>query len=107
MIPFITGEKQPNGINYKVLDLNNNGRINVADMWYLFGRKSGRFSTWPSPIYDVRYYTVSDFNSIRNSSTNVNSSFSGQSQIIINTPTNNGSTNFYLIPPGYPGAVTY
>jgi len=50
MIPFITGEKQPNGLNYKVLDLNNNGRINVADMWYLFGRKSGRFTAWTRPI---------------------------------------------------------
>jgi hypothetical protein len=107
IVPFISKEKTPNGLDYKIFDLNNNGRINVADMWYLFGRKSGRFTSWTSPIYDVRYYTVSDFNSIKSYSYNVNSSFQGQSQITINTPTNNGSTNFYLISPGYSGNVSY
>ena len=107
MNTYITGAATPDGSVYKKFDLNNNGRINVADMWYLFGRKSGRFTSWGTNVYNVRYYSVADFTSIKGSSTNVNTTYPGVTSMTINTPTSGGSTNFYLIAPGYSGSVGY
>jgi hypothetical protein len=32
-----------------MFDLNNDGKINVADEYYLFARKAGRFTSWMVP----------------------------------------------------------
>ena len=94
-----------NGLTFHRFDLNNDGKINVSDQFILFGLKSGIISSLS--ISRSSYFTLSEFTSIRNSSTNVRSTFPGSNSLITGNLTRGGSQNFYIITPGYSGKVNF
>jgi len=97
---YSLGSRTKNGLTYHVFDLNSDNRINVSDQFLLFGKKSGLFSSWGGlPI--SKLYTSSEYNSIRNSTSNVRSSYPGVSTYTTSTLTSGGSLNLYLISTGY------
>ena len=97
---YILGLKTKNGLIYHVFDLNDDNRITVSDQFLLFGKKSGLFSLWGSlPL--SRLYTSSEFTSIKNSTSNVRSSYPGVSTYTTPTLTSGSSLNLYLISTGY------
>ena len=102
---IILGKTTINGLSYHRFDLNNDGKINVADKYILFARKSGVFNSWMVP--DCRFYTTSQYNSIISSSGNVRATYPGVSSITTSTLTSGGTLNYYLIAPGYSGSVNY
>lgn len=103
----ILGKTIRNGLTYHVFDLNNDGRINVADEYYLFGRKSGRFITWSTNVPYARFYTAAEYNAIKAATSNVRATYPGVSSVTTSTLTSGGTLNYYLIAPGYAGQVTY
>lgn len=96
-----------NGLSFHMFDLNNDNRISISDQYYLFGRRSGRFSSWRSSVPDTRLYTVSEYNSINSSSINVRSTYPGVVSYTTPVLTSGGTLNYYIIAPGYSGQVTY
>jgi hypothetical protein len=102
---IILGKILINGLSYHRFDLNNDGKINVADEYLLFARKAGIFNSWIVP--DTRLYTTSQYNSIISSSGNVRTLYPGVSSITTSTLISGGSLTYYLIAPGYSGSVTY
>ena len=96
-----------NGLSFHMFDLNNDNRISISDQYYLFGRRSGRFSSWRSSVPDTRLYTVSEYNSINSSSINVRSTYPGVVSYTTPVLTSGGTLNYYIISPGYSGQVTY
>jgi hypothetical protein len=97
---YSLGSRTKNGLTFHVFDLNSDNRINVSDQFLLFGKKSGLFSSWGSlPI--SKLYTSSEYNSIRNSTSNVRLSYPGVSTYTTSTLTSGGSLNLYLISTGY------
>jgi hypothetical protein len=102
---IILGKTTINGLSYHRFDLNNDSKINVADEYILFARKAGVFNSWIVP--DCRFYTTAQYNSIVSSSGNVRATYPGISSITTSTLTSGGTLNYYLIAPGYSGAVSY
>jgi hypothetical protein len=100
------GTTSINSLSYHRFDLNNDGRINIADEYYLFARKAGRFTSWKN-ITNNRFFTTSEYNSIISSSGNVRSTYPGVSSITTSILTSGGTLNYYLIAPGYSGTVSY
>ena len=97
---YSLGSRTKNGLTFHVFDLNSDNRINVSDQFLLFGKKSGLFLSWGSlPI--SKLYTSSEYNSIRNSTSNVRLSYPGLSTYTTSTLTSGGSLNLYLISTGY------
>jgi hypothetical protein len=94
-----------NGLTFHRFDLNNDGKINVSDQFIVFGLKSGIISSLS--ISRSTYFTLSEFTSIQNSSTNVRSTFPGSNSLITGNLTRGGSQNFYIITPGYSGKVNF
>jgi hypothetical protein len=94
-----------NGLNYYRFDLNNDGKINVSDQYFLFGLKSGLITTPIVPRSSI--FTPSEFISITNSTTNVRSLYPGSLSIMTGNLTRGGSQNFYIITPGYSGKVNF
>ena len=90
-----------------MFDLNNDSRISVSDQYYLFGRKSGRFTAWRTSVPDTRLYTVSQYNLIKAGSTNLRGTYPGVISYTTPTLTSGGTLNYYIIAPGYSGQVTY
>jgi hypothetical protein len=103
----ILGKTTRNGLTYHVFDLNNDGRINIADEYYLFGRKSGRFTGWNVNVPYARFFTTAEYNAIKAATTNVRATYPGVTSITTGTLTTGGTLNYYLIAPGFAGQVTY
>lgn len=99
------GVTSKNGLSFHRFDLNNDGKITVADEYLLFARKAGIFNSWVIP--DGRFYTPTQYNSIVSSTGNVRTTYPGVSSITTSTLISGGTLNYYLIAPGYSGQVTY
>jgi hypothetical protein len=80
------------------MDVNNDGRITVSDSYNIYGKISGRFTSWVSPNY--RIFTPTQWTIINVGTTDLRVSYPGVQSMTI-TPVNGGSTNFYLIRTGF------
>ena len=104
---IILGKSTIDGLSYHTFDVNDDGRLNIADKYYVAARKSGRFTTWKTSVPDTRLFTTSEYNSIKAASTNVRSIYPGVISYSTSTLTSGGTLNYYIIAPGYSGQVTY
>jgi hypothetical protein len=93
---WILGGSTPSGWDFYTGDVNESDNLTITDAYGVFGRISGRFTAWPNSTKDVKFFTVSEKNTITGStSTNYTSTIAGV-------------TNFYFnILPGQPDSVTY
>jgi hypothetical protein len=84
---------------YYLMDVNGDNLINVSDSWNIFGKMSGFFPVWVnSPNY--RIFNQSEWNVIKVGQSNLKSTYPGVQSMII-TPTNGGSTTFYVLRTGF------
>lgn len=73
----ILAQYTPSGFDYYTMDVNGtDGLISIADVYSVYGRLAGRFSSWPNSKKDVMFFTVAEFNSINGSSANLTSTYS-------------------------------
>jgi hypothetical protein len=74
----ILGQYTPTGFDYYSFDVNgSDGLITIADVYGVYGRLAGRFTSWPNAKKDILFFTVSEFNSINGSATNLTSTYTG------------------------------
>ena len=88
-------------LDYYRYDVNNDGRINVSDAYYIFMKRIGRLPTWNSLLPNTRLFTSAQYNIINTSTTDLRITYPGVQSITINSPVNGGSSNYYLINTGY------
>jgi hypothetical protein len=103
---IILGKTTINGLSYHRFDVNDDGRINIADKYYVSARKAGRFSKWRIAP-DVRIFTTAQYNLIVAATTNVRATYPGVTNHTTGTLTSGGTLNLYIIAPGYSGSVSY
>jgi hypothetical protein len=103
---LILGITPLRSIHYNRYDVNNDGRINVADETYINLRRINFLPNWvgTSP---ARYYTTGQYSTLTNNTTNLKTTIPGVTSITINSPVNNSSVNYYLIAPAYKSTVNY
>lgn len=101
----VLGKTAFNGAYYYMYDVNGDGKITVSDAYYIGARKQGRFSSWVN-TFTSKLFTTTEYNDIKATSSNLKSTYAGVSSITINSPTSGGSSNFYLIAPGYSDKAT-
>jgi hypothetical protein len=59
------------------MDVNGtDGTISIADVYSVYGRLAGRFSTWPNAKKDVMFFTVAEYNAINGAAANLTSTYS-------------------------------
>ena len=102
----ILGTTTFNGLHYYNYDLNGDNNISISDAVYLNFKRTGIFSTWISS-FNSRYFTPTQYNAIKNQVLNLKPTYPGVSSITINNPVSGGTTNYYLISPGYSGQVAF
>jgi hypothetical protein len=90
-----------NSKKYYINDVNNDGRINVADSWYIYGRIGNRFNNWVPTLPDYRIFNLTQWNAIKIASNDLRSVYPGVQSMTISSPVSGGSTNFYLLRTGY------
>ena len=93
---WVLGGATPSGWDFYTGDVNESDNLTITDAYGVFGRISGRFTEWPNSVKDVKFFTVSEFNTI---TANPNTNY---------TATIPGTTNFYHnILPGQPDSVVF
>jgi hypothetical protein len=90
-----------NSLDYYRYDVNNDGNINITDVYRIYMRISGRFPTWGGSLPNTRLFTSSQYNTINTSTSDLRGTLTGTSSITITNPTSGGSSSYYLINTGY------
>ena len=73
----ILAQYTPSGFDYYTMDVNGtDGTISIADVYSVYGRLAGRFSTWPNAKKDVMFFTVAEYNAINGAAANLTSTYS-------------------------------
>lgn len=99
---WVIGGATPQSWDYYTSDVNGDNNITISDAWGVFGRISGRFATWPNNVKDVKFFTVSEYNTITGTpATNYTSTIAGQTNFYFNIlPGQPDSVTFYVLVPG-------
>jgi hypothetical protein len=93
-------------LHWNIYDVNGDGDIDIADIYYINKKRLNIVSMWNGiPISSL--YTSAQFSILNTSTTNLKSTYSGLQTITITTPATGGSSNYYLLSPGYSGQLTY
>lgn len=95
------GTSTLNAKKYFINDVNNDGRINVADSYYIYGKMNGKFTNWNNSLPNYRIFTSSQWSTINLSNMDLRSAYPGAQTITITSPANGGSSNYYLARTGY------
>jgi hypothetical protein len=92
---FVLGTLTPSGFDFYSTDVNNDDKITVSDVYGIYARVSGRFTSWANSRADILFFTESEYSSVNGSTSSKQST----------TP---GVTNFtFQIIAGQPDSVTY
>ena len=99
---WVLGVGNPQSWDFYHSDVNADNNLTISDVWGVFGRISGRFSVWPNNVNDVKFFTVSEYNTITGApATNFTSTISGQTNFYFNIlPNQPDSVTFYVLVPG-------
>jgi hypothetical protein len=99
---WILGTSNPQSWDFYHSDVNGDNGLTISDAWGVFGRISGRFAVWPNNVKDVKFFTVSEYNTITGTpATNYTSTIAGQTNFYFNIlPGQPDSVTFYVLVPG-------
>ncbi len=98
---FVIGTETPTGFDFYTSDVNGDNNISISDVYSLFARVSGRFTSWVNSVADVLFFTESEFNTIDGSSTNYKSTIAGQTNFTKTIgPNESDSVTYYVASPG-------
>jgi hypothetical protein len=103
---LVLGVTPIRSIHYHRYDVNNDGRINVADENYINLRRYSFFGGWIN-LSPARLYTPAQYTTLTTNTTDLRVSIPGMPSMTINSPVSGGSQNYYLIAPGYKTTVNY
>jgi hypothetical protein len=92
---YVLGTQTMTGFDFYSSDVNGDKNVTVSDVYGVYARVAGRFTTWANSVPDVKFFTQSQYNSIVGSTTSQQN-------------THPGVTNFtFDIVAGQPDSVTY
>jgi hypothetical protein len=86
---------------YYINDVNNDGKINVADSWYIYGKIGSRFNNWGGTLPNYRIFDSSQWINIKNANNDLRLLYPGTQTVTITSPVSGGTKNFYLLRTGY------
>ena len=99
MADVIIGRTNTQARHFFMYDVNKDGSISSSDLYACYAKRNNIPSSWNGA--QCRLFTLTEINTIRNSTANLITSLPGNQIISIQTPANNGSSNFYMITSGY------
>lgn len=81
-------------------DINNDGKVTISDSFLLFGIISGLKNTSDVAL-TTRFFNQTQWNTIKTSTINLKPTLNGVETFEVLSPTNNGTTNLYLLTTGF------
>lgn len=98
---FVLGQDVPTGFDFYTSDVNGDNNITVSDVYGVFGRVSGRFTSWPNSVKDIKFFSATEYASINGATTSLQSTIPGVTDLVFNILPGAGNTvTFYVAAPG-------
>jgi hypothetical protein len=98
---FVLGQDTPTGFDFYTADVNGDNNITVSDVYGAFGRVSGRFTSWPNNVKDVKFFSSTEYASINGATSSLQSTIPGVTDLVFNIlPGDGNSVTFYVAVPG-------
>ena len=98
---FLLGVDQPSGFDFYTSDVNGDNSISVSDVYSIFARVSGRFTSWVNSVSDVLFFNETEYNTIDGSTFNLRSTIPGQTNFTKLIGNNEpDSVTYYVASPG-------
>lgn len=97
---FVLGTLTPTGFDFYSTDVNGSNTITIADVYSIFGRIAGRFTTWPNGVKDVLFFNATEFATINGSTTNQRPTIPGVTNLDYVIPTGETSKTYYVLGAG-------
>jgi hypothetical protein len=98
---FVLGQDTPTGFDFYTADVNGDNNITVSDVYGVFGRVSGRFTSWPNSVKDVKFFSATEYASINGATSSLQSTIPGVTDLVFNIlPGAGNSVTFYVASPG-------
>jgi hypothetical protein len=105
-LKVVNGTIPFNSSYYYLNDVNGDGKVTVSDAYYIGAKKQGRFITWVG-TFTSRLFTPTEYSTIKSNTSNLKLTYPGVSSITISNPISGGSSNYYIIAPGYSTNTTF
>jgi hypothetical protein len=98
---FVLGQDTPTGFDFYTADVNGDNNITVSDVYGVFGRVSGRFTSWPNSVKDIKFFSDTEYSTINGATTSLQSTIPGVTDLVFNIlPGAGNSVTFYVAAPG-------
>ena len=98
---FVLGQDTPTGFDFYTADVNGDNNITVSDVYGVFGRVSGRFTSWPNSVKDIKFFSDTEYSTINGATTSLQSTIPGVTDLVFNIlPGAGNSVTFYVVAPG-------
>jgi hypothetical protein len=90
-------------------DVNGSNDLTISDAYGVFGRITGRFTSWPNSVKDIKFFTASQYATITaEPSTNYTSTIPGATNFVYNIlPGTPDSVRYYVLVPGDANGTGY
>ena len=94
----ILGQYTPVGFDYYTMDVNGTtGDISIADVYAVYGRLAGRFTSWPAGKKDVMFFTVAEYNAINGATSNLTTTYSTVNNFTYSVDGNDSITYYVAV----------
>jgi hypothetical protein len=94
---FVLGTATPVGFDFYSADVNGSNTITVADVYSVYGRIAGRFTSWPNSVPDVKFFTDSEFATINTSTTSQQTAIPGVTNLVFDILPTTAPVTFYVL----------
>ncbi len=74
---YVLGTQTMTGFDFYSSDVNGDKKVTISDVYGIYARVSGRFTSWPNSVQDVKFFTVSEYNAINGSTTSQQTTYPG------------------------------
>ncbi len=88
-------------IDFYRFDVNNDSRFTISDVYSVYAKRSGIFSSFQASPPDSRIFTPAQYTAITTGNTNTKVTYPGVQSVTITDPVSGGVSNYYITRVGY------
>jgi hypothetical protein len=98
---YVLGQQTASGFDFYSSDVNGDNKINISDVYGVYARVSGRFSSWANNVPEVKFFSESEYNTINTSTTSQQTTIPGVTNFTFDLVAGQpDSVTFYVLVPG-------
>jgi hypothetical protein len=97
----VLGTNTMTGFDFYSSDVNGDNKVTISDVYGVYARVAGRFTTWANSVPDVKFFTQSEYTAINGTTTSQQTTYPGVTNFTFNIVAGQpDSVTYYVLVPG-------